>query len=221
MLRLFDAQAMPSKFGADLRGQDGKEQEWATLLEMWWQFSVAWGLGGMLTEEGRKACVLALILPIQCCLSKAAFALTSSVRLNDLIPWAELCRFDSMMREFAPRLPSAGTIFDYCIDAGKLEWQLWEARLPSGSRQAVLSFSQTCRLKRQTLQSFKIPFMLLASVVNTLRLKGDVLGLQRDAADAAASHCRPNCRHAPYMACCSRTGCRWRPRATGRTARCA
>ena len=86
MLRLFDAQAMPSKFGAELRGQDGKEQEWATLLEMWWQFSVAWGLGGMLTEEGRKACVLALNLPIQCCLSKADFALTSSVRFNDLIP---------------------------------------------------------------------------------------------------------------------------------------
>ena len=64
MLRLFDAQAMPSKFGAELRGQDGKEQEWATLLEMWWQFSVAWGLGGMLTEEGRKACVLALNPPI-------------------------------------------------------------------------------------------------------------------------------------------------------------
>ena len=57
MLRLFDAQAMPSKFGADLHAQDGKEQDWATLLEMWWQFSVAWGLGGMLTEEGRIAYV--------------------------------------------------------------------------------------------------------------------------------------------------------------------
>lgn len=49
-----------------------------------------------------------------------------------------------MMREFAHQLPSAGTIFDYCIDAGKLEWQLWEARLPSASRQAVLSFTLTC-----------------------------------------------------------------------------
>ncbi len=58
-LQLFDALALLSKFGAELRGREGMEQEWATLLEMWWQFSVAWGLGGMLTEEGRTACVIA------------------------------------------------------------------------------------------------------------------------------------------------------------------
>ena len=56
-LRLFDALALPSHREAEVRGQDGKEQEWATLVELWWQFSVAWGLGGALTEEGRKACV--------------------------------------------------------------------------------------------------------------------------------------------------------------------
>ena len=73
-----------------------------------------------------------------------------------------------MMREFAPRLPSAGTIFDFCIDAGKLEWQLWEARLPSASRQAVLSFTQTCRLERADLAKHYCSLRLLARLFSTL-----------------------------------------------------
>ncbi|KAK9846646.1 hypothetical protein WJX81_008333 [Elliptochloris bilobata] len=78
-------------------GQDGKDQGWSALVELWWQFSLTWGIGGILTDDGRKA-------------------------------------FDGFMRELVPRLPTPGTIFDYCIDVEKLAWQPWEARLPAAFR---------------------------------------------------------------------------------------
>ena len=73
------------------------------------------------------------------------------------------------MREFAPRLPAAGTIYDYCIDAEKLEWQPWEARLPSASRQAALRLITHADLRRKSLQTNRCSFDALRGFVGTCR----------------------------------------------------
>jgi hypothetical protein len=46
-------------------------------------------------------------------------------------------RFDAGMRSFMPRLPAAGTVFDYCVDVDLRAWQPWEARLPAAFRCAT------------------------------------------------------------------------------------
>lgn len=48
--RLFDALATPEN---GIQHDEGAEH-FAALLEMWFLFSLVWGLGGSLHEEGRK-----------------------------------------------------------------------------------------------------------------------------------------------------------------------
>ena len=55
-LRLFDALATPANGVALLAGNDAEESGWLAMVELWWQFAVTWGIGGPLSQEGRKAC---------------------------------------------------------------------------------------------------------------------------------------------------------------------
>lgn len=56
VLRLFDALATPENGVATLSGTEGTDSDWAALVELWWQFSVAWGIGGALSVEARTSC---------------------------------------------------------------------------------------------------------------------------------------------------------------------
>lgn len=48
--RLFDALATPEN-GVN---KDEGPEAWATMVEMWFLFSLIWGLGGALDQDGRK-----------------------------------------------------------------------------------------------------------------------------------------------------------------------
>jgi hypothetical protein len=48
--RLFDALATPDNGVAREEGADG----WGAMVEMWFLFSLIWGLGGTLDQDGRK-----------------------------------------------------------------------------------------------------------------------------------------------------------------------
>ena len=48
--RLFDALATPENGVA----RDEGPEAWAAMVEMWFLFSLIWGLGGTLDQDGRK-----------------------------------------------------------------------------------------------------------------------------------------------------------------------
>lgn len=56
VLRLFDALATPENGVATLCGTEGTDSDWAAVVELWWQFSVAWGIGGALSVDARASC---------------------------------------------------------------------------------------------------------------------------------------------------------------------